>query len=175
MQISVPTYIQLIAEHYPAVICHSPGNGSVYEDIVHQGGDSLPSKIELDNLLLSTCKEKAKAEVNVYRKDWMNDYFTYDFLQWDCDDEAVTNITGTLLVGLVGGNALPPGFLWRDKNNVDHEVDFMYMVNMAVTVMTFKKQVYAMSWVHKATIDSLPTLQHLLDYDHTVGWPSRDA
>lgn len=173
MQLRVPTYIQIISELHPTVVCHSSGNGSIYEDIVHDGGDPLPSKATLDSEVLEVIKVKAKAEVNVFRKDYMNDYFTYDFKQWDCDEEAVTNITGTLLIGLVGGNALPPGFVWRDRSNVDHEVDFMYMVNMAVTVMTFKKQVYAISWVHKATLDSFPTVQHVLDYDITYGWPTK--
>lgn len=42
------TYIQAIGEGFPAVYCHAQGDGSVYEDIVWDGGAALPSKETLD-------------------------------------------------------------------------------------------------------------------------------
>ena len=42
------TYIQAISEGFPAVFCHATGDGSVYEDIVWDGGAPLPSKETLD-------------------------------------------------------------------------------------------------------------------------------
>jgi hypothetical protein len=42
------TYIQAIGLNWPAVQCHAQGSGSVYEDIVWDGGDALPSKEVLD-------------------------------------------------------------------------------------------------------------------------------
>lgn len=43
------TYIEAISAGFPLVFCHSTGDGSVYEDIVWDGGAALPSKAELDS------------------------------------------------------------------------------------------------------------------------------
>lgn len=42
------TYIQAIGDGFPAVNCHAVGDGSVYEDIIWDGGAPLPSKEVLD-------------------------------------------------------------------------------------------------------------------------------
>lgn len=43
------TYIQAIGWGFPNVQCHCIGDGSVYENIVHDSGDPLPSKATLDD------------------------------------------------------------------------------------------------------------------------------
>lgn len=47
------TYIQVISIGFPAVACHAPGDGSVYEDIVWDGGAAMPSKETLDTWIAS--------------------------------------------------------------------------------------------------------------------------
>ena len=42
------TYIQAISMGFPLVQCHATGNGAVYEDIVWDSGEPLPSKETLD-------------------------------------------------------------------------------------------------------------------------------
>ena len=42
------TYIQAISKGFPLVQCHADGDGSVYESIVWDGGEPLPSKSTLD-------------------------------------------------------------------------------------------------------------------------------
>lgn len=42
------TYLEAISIGFPLVQCHAPGNGSVYEDIIWDGGAALPSKETLD-------------------------------------------------------------------------------------------------------------------------------
>jgi hypothetical protein len=42
------TYIQAIGIGYPAVQCHSLGDGSIYEDIIWVAGPPIPSQAELD-------------------------------------------------------------------------------------------------------------------------------
>jgi hypothetical protein len=47
------TYIQAISVGFPAVQCHAVGDGSVYEDIVWDAGQPLPSKETLDSWIAS--------------------------------------------------------------------------------------------------------------------------
>lgn len=132
-------------------------------------------EIDADATLLAEAKSVIKKSINAWRTEWMNDYFTYDAKQWDSNDEAVTNITGTLLIGLVNGNALPVGFEFRDHNNTNHVVDFMYMVYMAIALMTFKKLTYTACWQHKAAVDALTTVSAVKAYDYqSTLWPSKD-
>jgi hypothetical protein len=42
------TYIEAISKGFPAVQCHAIGDGSVYSDIVWDGGSALPSQAVLD-------------------------------------------------------------------------------------------------------------------------------
>lgn len=42
------TYMEAIGKGFPAVQCHAVGDGSVYEDIVWDGGAALPTKLALD-------------------------------------------------------------------------------------------------------------------------------
>ena len=42
------TYVEAISRGFPAVQCHAVGDGSVYEDIVWDAGEPIPSKEVLD-------------------------------------------------------------------------------------------------------------------------------
>ena len=42
------TYIQAISKGFPLVQCHAAGDGSVYENLVWDSGEAIPSKETLD-------------------------------------------------------------------------------------------------------------------------------
>lgn len=50
------TYIEAIAVGFPGVFCRATGDGSVYENIVHEGGGPLPAKTTLDEWILANPK-----------------------------------------------------------------------------------------------------------------------
>lgn len=43
------TYLSAISIGFPLVQCHSEGDGSIYEDIVWDGGEPIPSKESLES------------------------------------------------------------------------------------------------------------------------------
>lgn len=51
------SYMLAIGKHFQQVQCQCVGNGSVYEDIIHTGGDPIPSKSELDAVILADTRE----------------------------------------------------------------------------------------------------------------------
>lgn len=124
---------------------------------------------------LLDAQERMKELINQYRMIWMNDYFTYDGKQWDCDDQGVVNILATVLMGIIGGQQLPPNAVFRDRDNVNHPVDFMYMVVMALTCFQFKQAVYQTSWELKNQIDSLTNVEEVLAfaYEDSNIWPTK--
>lgn len=52
------TYIEAISVGFPAVQCHAPGIGDVYEDIVWDGGAPLPSKEAIDSWIAANPKQQ---------------------------------------------------------------------------------------------------------------------
>ncbi len=37
-------YIELIALYYPTIGCHIQGDPNIYENIIHDSGDPIPTK-----------------------------------------------------------------------------------------------------------------------------------
>lgn len=60
------TYIQAIGVGFPTVQCHCVGNGSVYENIVWDGGAALPSKETLDEWIVANPDSSAGIVLTKY-------------------------------------------------------------------------------------------------------------
>lgn len=62
-------YITAIGKGFPGVECHAVGDGTVYEDIVWDGGVALPSKTTLDEWIAanSTTVQDYKITVLAFR------------------------------------------------------------------------------------------------------------
>lgn len=65
--------------------------------------------------------------------------------------------------------------VWRDANNVIHEWPslesyYEWLQTYAVALATRGTMMYRASWIHKATIDSLPTVDEVRTYDIYQGW-----
>jgi hypothetical protein len=169
----LPNYVEVISENYPNIGVQCFGDPNVYENLVLIEGGALPSQASLDALKLTLAKTQLKKQINEYRQEWMSDYFTYDSKTWNADEEARNNIVGVVLTGVVLGNLLPPGYTYRDYTNVDHVVDFMYMVNMGIALSTFRKTVYVVSQQKKDAVDALTTIAEIEAYNYLTGWPSK--
>ena len=59
-------YIEIISQYYPTVGCHIQGDPDIYENIVYDSGDSIPSKETLDNLLGTATKAKIWEDIKAY-------------------------------------------------------------------------------------------------------------
>lgn len=175
MTIRLPTYVELIGEFYPNCYVSAIGVEPTYESLLHVGGDPLPSKATLDNLMLDKIKALKSMEVNAYRDEYLFDRFVYDNKRWDCDEVARGNINGALTIGMVNGNALTPGMSWRDYDNQNWAVDFAYIAAMAGALTAFTNATYVSSWSHKTNIQNLTTVQDVIEYNYTAGWPVRDT
>jgi hypothetical protein len=61
------TYIQAIGSGFPTVQCHSSGNGSVYSDLIWDGGDSIPDQSTLDAWITAHPLAEATMTVSKYQ------------------------------------------------------------------------------------------------------------
>lgn len=59
------TYLEAISRGFPAVQCHVVGDGSVYEDIVWDAGEPIPSKETLDTWIAANPEVASQSIITV--------------------------------------------------------------------------------------------------------------
>ena len=139
------------------------------------------AKNQLTNILntylttsLNSLKREIKDLINIERDARLYAFFPYAGARFDCNNESRSNIIGTVVMGILNGQQLPPGMVWRDYDNVNHPMDFLYMVNMGLTMFMYSQQVYASSWQHKYNVDQLTNATQVVNYDYLNNtWPDR--
>ena len=80
--VPLPSYVEAIGERYPNCFCHAVGDGTVYENIVHDGGDSIPSQAQLDidraDIQLAKLKIVRLAAIRAKTDELLYNGFVYD-------------------------------------------------------------------------------------------------
>lgn len=102
----------------------------------------------------------------------------YATARFDADAEARENITGVLL-RLLRGDGLPADWIgWRDADNAMHWVaDDAATVQVELAALSRaiedrKQALLIAAWTHKAALAALGTVEAVLAYDLSSGWPA---
>lgn len=128
------------------------------------------------NLNLVDAEAKVHAMINNFRDGMFNNYFTYNGSRWNCDDVSRQNIIGVIVMAILNGGQLPPGFIFRDYDNVNHVVTGPEIIGMGIKMLSFLSGVYQASWQHKASIEAMTDPIALQEYDYASSlWPSPDV
>lgn len=90
---------------------------------------------------------------------------------FDADAKAQRNISAWQ-AQIAAGVSIPSGFVWRDANNVDHPADAAFVNALGEAITVRGTMLYQAAWTHKAAIAALSTVEDILAYDITTGWPS---
>ena len=73
---------------------------------------------------------------------------------------------------IANGIQLPANFAWRTIDNQNIPMTPQEVAGFGVAMMDWLSRVYAVSWFHRDTLDTLMDIQDIASYDITVGWPS---
>lgn len=73
---------------------------------------------------------------------------------------------------IANGLAVPPGFVWRDADNIDHAADAAWINGLGAAMTERGTALYVASWAHKAAIAALPSVAAVIAYDVDSGWPA---
>lgn len=120
---------------------------------------------------LAEAKESKKNAVSTLRKAHNYLPISYSSSVFDADETAQRNVSAWQ-TQLAAGTDLPPGFVWRDYNNVDHPADAAFINGLGTAITLRGTVLYQVAWVHKAAIDALSSIEDVLAYDITAGWPA---
>ncbi len=114
--------------------------------------------------------------VDSYRDKILYDKFIWDGRVWDGSTTSRANINGACTIAILNGGNLPPGFIWRDYDNVNWPVTAADMGAMAAACAVFTFTCYQVAWYHKSNIlaftDEGDNILDVISYDYTIGWPS---
>ncbi len=120
---------------------------------------------------LATKRREVMNEINELRDKIQYDRFLHDGVRWDCRAESRAMITGAVALVLANGGNLPPEFVFRDYDNINHPFTGTQMVQLGAALFAFTSQCYQASWIHKYCVGILTTAEEIDQYDYTVGWP----
>lgn len=158
------SYIEIISINYPALEVHCVGNDTVYEDIIFSENDVIPSKDELDTLMLSTLQDTMWGKIKSERDRRMN-HSVYAGGYW-FNSDSNSRIQQLALV-MFGAN-MPPGISWKTMPNT--------FVTMTPTLASQIFQATAVSdTVIFAIAEQKKSAMLLLNdptvFDWQTGWP----
>jgi hypothetical protein len=118
---------------------------------------------------IAALKTTIKEKINQERERRNELPIEYENIMWDADPQSQRNVSAWMAT-LAAGGSLPEGFQWRAVDNVNHQADAAF-INGLGTAMTLRgTQLYQTSWVKKAELDALTTVQQVNSYDVTTGW-----
>lgn len=95
-------------------------------------------------------EEKAKraAEINSARAAAIAQGVQYQGKTWNSDPASRENLMATLVAGAVG-IPLPSPLIWRDADDVSHEVTIEFLKGLAGTMLAKAQAEYIKSWQEK--------------------------
>ena len=101
-----------------------------------------------------------KGQVDLERARQAELPLSYRGVLFDADTRAQSNVQGWM-VNISNGLEVPPGFTWRDYNNVDHPADAEFIKGLGAAMVHRGSQLYQRAWELKASIDALSTLEEI--------------
>ena len=166
-------YMELISDNYPNINCSS-SDPSIYEGIVWDSGDELPSKDVLDGLWFQKVKADKLAEINAFRDNWFTTQgFWFQGHIYDCDALSKTNVTGTI-TAIVVGQTLPADFTWRSKLNEDIPMNNTQLTGLGLMMGAYVTTIFKWSWQLKSVVDAMTTLDQIDSFVVADMWPNNN-
>lgn len=138
-----------------------------------------PTKSWLPNLPAAISARKA--EIDVERDRRISLPLLYDGKNLDADARARENLKSKLeeIKSREALNQPMPQqvMVWRDADNVTHswptqEAYKAWLEGFAVSMSERGTMIYAACWAHKGNIGALTSVEDVLNYSATIGWPS---
>ena len=166
------TTLSVLQENHP---------GRLVSWIEHEAMDALFSALSLGIVVADEAgviasirpfvdpRTEKRRQADALRDQKLTALIPYRGAMFDADATAIRNISGWQ-TQIAAGVTLPPGFVWRDADNIDHPADADFINGLGAAITLRGSLLYQAAWAHKANIDALP--DHVVEmYDVTASWP----
>lgn len=130
---------------------------------------------------IDSARSARRSAVDAERDRRLNFSINYDGKHLDADARARENLKSKLeelksrdALGLPMSPAL---MVWRDADNTTHQWETQaayraWLEGFAIAMSERGTMIYGAAWVHKSNIDALESIDAIIAYDITSGWPS---
>lgn len=163
-----PSYLEVLAKYFPGTRVRANNAGALYGDLVHDGGDPLPTKSDLDLLVVQDTRENVWRLIQAER-DRRTQGGVRVGTNWFHSD-ASSRIQQLGLV-MFGAN-LPPGIMWKTLGGSFVEMTPTLAVQIFQTTAVHDQQVFAVAEQRRAIMNSMADPEN---YDHLSGSPTWPA
>jgi hypothetical protein len=159
------TYMEAIGKGFPGVECHCQGDGSVYEEIIHDGGIAMPSKADIDTWIAADIKtdmwnlikdERDRRKLEGGYKVG-NDWYHSD----------VTSRIQQIALVMMGAN-LPAGLYWKTMGGGFVLMTQTLAMQIFMAAATSDATIFAVAEQKKAAMLASATPA---TYSYLTGWP----
>lgn len=164
MAVLKPTYVEAISALTPSVDVASIGDGSDYDLLIWQGGEPLPSKADLDLLVLEKTKIRQWKSIQEIR-DIKKAGGVKVGVNWFHSDES-SRIQQLGLV-MFGAN-LPAGIMWKTLGGTFVQMTPTLAQQIFMAVALSDQRIFAVAEQKKIAMIAMENPQ---DYDQESGWP----
>lgn len=160
--ISIPTYIQILAEYYPEIGVMAEGDGSAYETL--QSTEALPSTEELDAKILQSVRKRVWQNIQIARDHYQHAGIKVG-TDWFHSDES-SRIQQISLV-MMGAN-LPTGIMWKTMQGTFVQMTPTLASQIFQATAISDQIIYARAEAHR---QSMILSSNPANYDYSSGWP----
>ncbi|MFW6303994.1 MAG: hypothetical protein ACOC2L_05165, partial [Candidatus Sumerlaeota bacterium] len=129
---------------------------------------------------LEQAKAEKCAEIDQERDALISRGMSYDFPDGDTGTIQLRDLKDHRNIQGLGSNGLKLKVVgdteskvpFRDEENNEHELSGDELIDMAEAVSNWVQGHYSNAWAHKDNVRALETVQDVIDYDFSEGWPS---
>lgn len=159
------TYMELIGRFYPTVGCHTESDGTIYEDIVYDYGDSIPEKSVLDAKMIDAIKADMWENIKIER-DRRKDTGGYKVGNYWFHSDTTSRIQQVALA-MLGAN-MPNNILWKTMSGGFVPMTPTLAAQIFQAAMISDTIIFAIAEQKKA---EMMASSDPANYDYLTGWP----
>lgn len=159
------TYVDAIGFGYPTVQVSAIGDGTNYGDLTWAGGDSIPTKAELDSWILNETKAIVWKQIQAER-DRRKANGVYVSSNWfHTDDTSRIQFLGLVMMGA----NMPANIMWKTMSGNFVQMTPTLAVSIFQTIAYQDTVIFAAAEQHKAAMWAAATPA---TYSYSAGWPT---
>lgn len=176
-------YIELIALYYPTIGCHIQGDPNIYENIIHDSGEPIPTKEILDNLRINAIRARIWEDIKAYRdtRKFKGIYVSGKWFHNDPDSrsqwlglkdkarDVLTNGGNTNTILTINHPTLgPTNINWNTMDGTFIPVTVQLAFDIIEKTGDLDGTLYGVALYHRQNLNVSPTPEL---YNYKLGWP----
>lgn len=160
-----PSYLEILSKHYPSVFVHTNGSAWEYASIIHDGGDQLPTKETLDELIAQQGKVDMWRVIQVERDRRTQGGVLVSGNWFHSDQPSRIQQIGLVLYGQNMSNNI----MWKTMSGTFVQMTPQLAMSIFMAVAMKDMQVFGVAEQKRS---EMLQLADPYAYEYMTGWPA---